>query len=67
MARLQFGLGRAFWALFVLSVFFAAWSYLPIERSWPHFWAAYGVTMTAVAILAAIVLLSRWLQRRNRL
>lgn len=66
MARLQFGLGRALWMLCVISILFAAWSYLPIARGWPHFWAAYGVTMTAVATLIAVVLLARWLLRHKR-
>ncbi len=66
MARLQFGLGRALWLLCVVSIFFAAWGYLRIERGWPHFWAAYGVTMTAVAILIAVLLLARWLLRLYR-
>ncbi len=61
----QFGIARALWLLCVLSIFFAAWSYLTFATGYRRFMWAWGATALAVAAIGAVQLTikhRRWFQ-----
>jgi hypothetical protein len=58
----QIGLSRALWLLCVISIFFAAWSYLTFATGFRRFTWAWSIVFLVVAAFGVVQLLIRRLR-----